>query len=289
MICVTGTSGFIGSRLVKALDTAEEVICCDVRGQNVLSPRALMTLFDTIKPSVIYHLGAISSTAETNTAAISAHNILFSCQLLEYCIANNVPFVYASSASVYGLGTHGFKEDTRMTPLNYYAISKASFDQFVIQKIKDHPDAKIYGLRYFNVYGENEDHKQDMASPVHKFFEQSKQNGTIKVFEGSEDFYRDFVYVQDVVDITLAIAKSEKPGIYNVGSGIATSFMDVAQYVSKITNAKITKIPFPDHIAGKYQKYTCSHNSKITAAGINHSRTSIEEGIKNVHINRKNG
>jgi ADP-L-glycero-D-manno-heptose 6-epimerase len=288
MICVTGTSGFIGSRLVKTLDTTEEVISCDVRGQNVLSPAALMALLDTIKPSVVYHLGAISSTTETNTAEISAHNILFSCQLLEYCIANNVPFVYASSASVYGLGTHGFKEDARLSPLNYYAISKASFDQFVIQKIKDHSDAKIYGLRYFNVYGENEDHKQDMASPVHKFFKQSRENGTIKVFEGSEDFFRDFVYVQDVVDITLAIAKSDKSGIYNAGSGVATSFMEVAENVSKITNAKIIKIPFPAHLRGKYQRFTCSENNKITIAGISRLRTPIQEGVRNVHANREN-
>lgn len=288
MIVTTGTSGFIGSHLLKAINTDEEVVCCDVRGTNVLRPDALLTLLKTNRPSVIYHLGAISSTTETNTSQISMHNILFSSQLLEYCIANNVPIVYASSASVYGLGEHGFREDTRLTPLNYYAISKTSFDQFVAQKIKDNPTAKVYGLRYFNVYGENEEHKQDMASPVHKFFEQSKQNGVIRVFEGSEDFYRDFVYVRDIVDITLAIAKSEKPGIYNVGSGIATSFMEVAQHVSRITNAKITKIPFPNHLAGKYQKYTCSDNSKITAAGISQSRTSIEEGIESVYANRKN-
>lgn len=285
MICITGAHGFIGSHLVASIDNEQEIVCCDVRGEDMVRPDDLMELLKTRKPSAVYHLGAISTTTETNTAAISLHNILFSCRLLEYCICHDIPFVYASSASVYGLGEHGFDEETQLTPLNYYAISKASFDRFVLQKIKDNPDAKIYGLRYFNVYGENESHKKDMASPVHKFFKQSKQTGTIKVFEGSEDFFRDFVYVQDVVDITLSIEKHNQSGIYNAGSGIARSFMEVAENVSKITGAKIVKIPFPAKLKGKYQRYTCSDNSKITQIGVDPQRTSIEEGIQNVYAN----
>ena len=177
---------------------------------------------------------------------------------MDICIENEIPFVYASSASVYGLGEFGFSEDSRLNPLNYYAISKASFDMFVGKKILDNPKANIVGLRYFNVYGHNEDHKGDMASPVHKFLMQSK-NSKIRVFEGSENFRRDFVHVDDVVDITKA-AIDFMPGIYNVGTGISRTFLEVAEIISRITGAEIEEIPFPDHLVGKYQDFTCSDN-----------------------------
>jgi ADP-L-glycero-D-manno-heptose 6-epimerase len=170
--------------------------------------------------------------------------MLLSCELLEACIARDIPFIYASSASVYGLGASGFSEDTPLAPLNYYAISKAYFDTVVSQKIIDNPNAKIVGLRYFNVYGSGEEHKGDMASPIHKFFKQAGEKGEIQIFKGSENYLRDFIHVSDIVRITKN-AISLAPGIYNVGTGKARSFYDVANIISNITGAAIKEIPFP--------------------------------------------
>jgi ADP-L-glycero-D-manno-heptose 6-epimerase len=202
--------------------------------------------------------------------------------LLEECIKRNVPFVYASSASVYGLGTNGFQEDIPLTPLNYYAISKASFDNFVSLKILDNPNAKIVGLRYFNVYGTGEDHKLDMSSPIHKFIKQSKEESEIRVFQGSENYKRDFIHVSDVVNITKN-APEFPSGIYNVGTGTPRSFLDVAQIVSNLSGAAIKEIPFPKHLEGKYQEFTCSHNKKVNTTGFPKKRKSLEDGINQVY------
>jgi len=270
---ITGTSGFIGSHIVNLLPNS---ICCDQKDEyGSFKPDEINV--DDMNISTVYHLGAISSTTETNTANIVNSNTLSSCKLLEQCIERDIPFVYASSASVYGLGNYGFSENTRLSPLNYYAISKASFDMIVTQKIIDHPESKIVGLRYFNVYGSGEDHKEDMASPIHKFFQQSKKRGEVCVFEGSENYLRDFIHIADVSRITRD-AVNFPSGIYNVGTGIARSFLDVAKVISGITKAKITEIPFPAHLLRKYQEYTCSDNSKIDRVYDN-SRISLEAGI----------
>jgi ADP-L-glycero-D-manno-heptose 6-epimerase len=274
---VTGAAGFIGSNLA---DKLSNKLCCDIDKPGMYDPASALKILEAGGVDVVYHLGAISSTTETSLSKISYHNIHFSSQLLDICIERNIPFIYASSASVYGLGKFGFSECTQMTPLNYYAISKASFDTFAKRKMLDHPNAKIVGLRYFNVYGHNEDHKEDMASPVHKFLEQSK-TGNIKIFEGSENFKRDFVHVDDAVDITKD-AKDFKSGIYNVGTGVSRTFLEVAEIISSLTNAKIEEIPFPDHLIGKYQDFTCSDNSEINNV-YSLKRISLEEGIKKVY------
>lgn len=277
---VTGAAGFIGSHLCRHLKN--DIICCDTTANEMLSPEKAVSFLENKKNSIecVYHLGAISSTTETNIHKLTKANISFSSQLLECCIAFGIPFVYASSASVYGLGMNGFQESAPLTPLNYYAISKATLDMYAMQKIKDNPSAKIIGLRYFNVYGKGEDHKGDMASPVHKFFKQARLQKTIKIFEGSENFYRDFIHVNDVVSITSS-AQEFVSGIYNVGTGTPRSFWDVADIVKKMTDAKIIKTPFPPHLTGKYQKYTRSENSKINKI-FPHKFISLENGIKEV-------
>ena len=282
-VLITGAAGFIGSNLAEKF---EDKILCDIDKTGMYNPEVAIELLKAGVISEVYHLGAISSTTETNLTKISYNNVLFSSQLLDICIEKKIPFVYASSASVYGLGKLGFVESARPTPLNYYAISKAMFDMMVQQKITDCPDSHIVGLRYFNVYGHNEDHKGDMASPVHKFLQQSSDE-KIKVFEGSDTFLRDFVHVSDVVSMTRAAMSFEKSGIYNVGTGVPRSFLDVAKIISAETGSEIVEIPFPNHLKGKYQSYTCSNNEKIKLAGYNRKCLQIEEGIKKV-INERN-
>jgi ADP-L-glycero-D-manno-heptose 6-epimerase len=282
MILVTGAAGFIGSHLIG--DDREQYILCDLKDNSMHSPqKALALLRNTSQVEAVYHLGAISSTTEKDIIKLTKNNVLFSCQLLDACIDKGIPFIYASSASVYGLGDNGFSENTRLTPLNYYAISKASFDMFAIQKMKDNLDAKIVGLRYFNVYGRREESKGNMASPIHKFIQQAREDRKIKVFKGSDGFLRDFIHVDDVVSITRAAPKFKKSGIYNVGTGAARSFMDVAEIVSSHINiSQIQEITFPKHLVGKYQNYTCSDNTKINSIGCPLHCTSLEEGIRRV-------
>jgi ADP-L-glycero-D-manno-heptose 6-epimerase len=277
---ITGADGFIGSNLAMKVSTD---FWCDVDKTGMYNPKVALEILKSGAITKVYHLGAVSSTTETNLSKISYNNVQFSSELLDICIEKNIPFVYASSASVYGLGDLGFVEDSRLTPLNYYAISKACFDMFARQKMIDHPNAKIIGLRYFNVYGHNEDQKGDMASPVHKFLIQSK-TGTIKIFEGSEDFRRDFIHVDDVVNITKA-ATEFTPGIYNVGTGISRTFLDVAKIISKMTDANIEEISFPEHLMGKYQDYTCSDNEEINHF-YDRERISLEDGIRKVYEDR---
>jgi len=267
MYLVTGTTGFIASHLCEKLENFVEY-------KKPFNTDG----FTGELPKAVFHLGAISSTTESDTRKLANLNILSSCELLEWCIKHSIPFIYASSASVYGLGANGFHEDTILDPINYYAISKTAFDMFVLQKIKDYPDVKIFGLRYFNVYGNNEDHKGDMASPVHKFAEQARETGQIKVFKGSAGFERDFISVEDVVDVTIAAKDFPVSGIYNVGTGTIRSFMDVAEIISGHTGSKIVEIPFPPHLVGKYQEFTKSDNTKLLNV-CDHTFLTLEQGI----------
>lgn len=273
MFLVTGADGFIGSNLCKILPK-DKVIRWDITDGKRNSVASLPEGVEAI-----FHLGAISSTQEFDVERLSDLNILSSSELLEYAIRNKIPFVYASSASVYGLGLSGFTEDAPMCPINYYAISKASFDMFVQQKIKDNPSCKVYGLRYFNVYGDGEGQKGNMASPVHKFYEQARTTGKIQIFKGSEKYRRDFISVQDVAKITLEAASFSKSGIYNVGTGAARSFLEVAEIIASLTDSEIETIPFPNSLVGKYQEFTKSDNSKLLSQ-YKHSFLSLESGIE---------
>jgi len=244
MIILTGSSGFIGQNFLKHLQ--EPAIC--VEKDDCF--KFLSSFQDWNKVSLILHQGAISSTTETDIREIYKYNVDFTLSLFEIAKLKKIPVKYASSASVYG-NTNG-----QINPLNYYALSKLTIDYWVLDNLKDF--SHISGFRYFNVYGEGEDHKGDQASPISKFTKQIQETGKLKLFEGSHQFLRDFVCVNDVVNVVL---NNEAPsGIYDLGTGNPISFQEVAELVVKKEGGEIEYIPFPEHLSGKYQTYTCADN-----------------------------
>ena len=242
MILVTGSKGFIGRNFIKKRDW--DVIALDFHNH--------MEIFDSDFPwrniTKIYHLGAISSTTETNIERIYNLNIKYSISLFEYAIEHQIPVTYASSASVYG-NTYTYQ----INPLNYYALSKATVDYWVQDNIDRFRN--VIGCRFFNVYGNGEEHKGTQASPLHQFTKQAKETGVIKVFEGSEDYLRDFIHVDDAIE---CMTTERESGIYDVGTSNPVSFQYIANLVARKHDAFIQEIPFPKHLENKYQRYTCA-------------------------------
>ena len=240
MIILTGDEGFIGKKFLEKLSDKEVI---KVEKRNSWHFR---TFNQWQEVELILHQGAISDTTCTNLKAFNHFNVEFTEWLCEQAIKYQIPIKYASSASVYG------NTSDTINPLNYYAISKVISDYWV----QDHMDEfkLIQGFRYFNVYGDGEDHKGDQASPVSKFTKQIKETETLKLFKGSDRYLRDFIYVDDVVDIVL---NNDKPsGIYDLGTSNPISFQEVGELVAKKYNGTIEYIPFPKHLEGKYQEYT---------------------------------
>ena len=250
-ILITGYQGFIGQNMVNALKDDHE-----------------LTLFewgDDI-PEIAghdwcIHLGTISSTTETNINKVLEQNYDFSRHIINLCNDNNVHFQYASSASIYGRGKI-FKEDAGADPLSPYAWSKLLFERYV-DNFKDKWKIKVQGFRYFNVHGPCEDHKGDQASPFHKFEKQAKETGVIKLFEGSHLFLRDFVPVEQVVEVHKKFFSVEESGVWNVGTGKPLTFEYIAREIANKYNATIEYIPIPEDIAKQYQKITVADLSKL--------------------------
>jgi ADP-L-glycero-D-manno-heptose 6-epimerase len=245
-ILLTGHKGFIGSYMLNAL-ADHEVTTYDWS--------------DGGRPSVmgydwVVHLGGISSTTERDIDKILRQNTEFSIALYEECKTFGVNMQYASSASVYGLGID-FRESAPVDPRNPYAWSKYLFERYVEQN----PTGSIVqGFRYFNVYslnGAGEEHKANQASPFYQFYQQSK-TGEIRVFEDSEDYKRDFVPVEEVIDIHLKFLNVKESGVFNIGSGKPMSFLDIANTF----NVKVVEIPMPEILKSSYQKYTCADMTK---------------------------
>ena len=228
MIILTGSKGFIGQNFLKALRN-EEVI--EVEKDNCQEFCRNFTEWDKVE--LILHQGAISSTTCTDLELLINTNVAFTEWLLNKAIKYKIPVKYASSASVYGRSLN------EINPLNYYAITKVITDYWV----QDHMDEfkLVQGFRYFNVYGEGEDHKGNQASPIQTFTEQVKNTGKLKLFEGSENFIRDFICVKDIVHHVL---NNDKPsGIYDLGTSIPISFQKVGELIAKKYNAEIEYIP----------------------------------------------
>ena len=240
MILVTGSKGFIAKHFIRAIKEPVLAVDDEIVGNVKSLP------WKDIK--TVYHMGAVSSTTETDIALLYRNNIQCSMEIFHECCIRYIPIVYASSASVYGNLTN-----REIEPLNAYALSKATVDIVAKEYIEKGMD--IVGMRFFNVYGDGEDHKRNQASPIHQFTKQAKETGIIKVFERSETFYRDFVWVGDVVRCIFA---PKSVGICDVGTSNPISFMKVAELIADKYNAKILTIPFPEKLEGKYQTNTCA-------------------------------
>lgn len=251
-ILVTGNRGFIGKHLVKKL--SEHEVLLFEWGEEFPEIREL---------DWVIHLGANSSTTETDVKKIMSQNYDFSRWILNKCIIHEVNFQYSSSASVYGK-LNVFSEDGPVDPKSPYAWSKYLFDRHVSETLNNSKlPIRIQGFRYFNVYGPGEEHKGDQASPYSKFRKQALETGEIKIFENSENYFRDFIHVDDVVNYHIKFFNVKESGIWNIGTGKSSSFLEVAEQISLETGAKIRLIPMPENLYHSYQANTCADLTRL--------------------------
>ncbi len=313
MIVVTGGAGFIGSNIVAALEerNAGKLVICDrLRSNDKWQNIAKRELADIVHPEqifdfleankrnvqVIFHMGAISSTTETDADKIAANNFSLSLALWKWCALSNVRFIYASSAATYGDGSHGFVDDwsmehlAKLRPMNAYGWSKNLFDRRVARKIAQgsRKPPQFAGLKFFNVYGPNEYHKGSQQSVVSQIYPHAKEGAAYSLFKSHNPNYRDggqmrdFIWVGDCVDVALWLYDNPQvSGIFNVGTGQARSFLDLATAVYESLN-KPPKIKFaetPVAIRDKYQYFTQADTTRLRAAGYDKPFTSLEDGV----------
>lgn len=309
MIIVTGGAGFIGSNIVKALNDSGEndivvvdnlsngrkfynMVDLDIADYwskedfiaKVRDPKESIRLGKEVQ--AILHQGACSSTTEWDGKYMMDNNFEYSKSLLHLCLEQQINFIYASSAATYGGNTTFVESPEFEAPLNVYGYSKLLFDNYV-RRILGSNKSQIAGFRYFNVYGPREQHKGSMSSVAFHFNNQIKENGECRLFAGSGGYgdgeqLRDFISVRDVVNVNLwFLDNPDKSGIFNVGTGRAQSFNDVANAVIKWHGKGEKKyIPFPDHLKGAYQSYTQADISALRDIGYSEPFATVEEGVK---------
>ena len=286
MIVVTGGAGFIGSNIVKGLNDLgrkDILVVDDLTDGTKFANLADLDIADymdkdefisaivsgeNLDIEVIFHQGACSSTTEWDGKFMMENNYNYSKDLLHYCLDFDIPFLYASSAATYGGRSDNFIEDrVYEKPLNVYGYSKFLFDQYV-REILPNASSQICGFRYFNVYGPRENHKGSMASVAYHLNEQIIKGEKPKLFAGSDNFKRDFIYVGDVVEVNLWFWKNKVSGIFNCGTGRAESFQSVADAVLDYHHkGEIDYIPFPEHLKGRYQSFTQADLTKFRKTG----------------------
>jgi ADP-L-glycero-D-manno-heptose 6-epimerase len=314
MIIVTGGAGFIGSALIAALNKrgVDDIIIVDRLGtdqrwKNLVNlqfadyidkDRFLDMVVENVvgfSVDVVFHLGACSSTTETDTSFLMSNNYEYTKQLAQWTTSKNTRFIYASSAATYGDGSQGFSDDEdkleTLQPLNPYGYSKHLFDLWARRNgLLD----KIVGLKYFNVFGPNEYHKAEMRSFVLKAFEQINAAGKVRLFKSHRPDYkdgeqkRDFLYIKDAVDMTLFFYDNPKrAGIYNIGAGVASTWNDLAKavFVAMDKRPNIEYFDTPDSIRNQYQYFTKADVTKLRTAGYKKQITSLEQAIKDYVTN----
>jgi ADP-L-glycero-D-manno-heptose 6-epimerase len=306
MIVVTGALGFIGSCMIKVLNEANvEVVAVDDFYKDKKDPNLeykqvrewihrdiFLPWFEVQygKIDAVFHLGARTDTTEQDNAIFDKLNVSYSKQIWSICAAHNIPLVYASSAATYGLGEHGYEDNhkivDKLKPLNPYGVSKNEFDKWaLVQKAKPPFWA---GLKFFNVYGPNEYHKSRMASVIFHTYKQVRATNAMKLFRSHrEDFKdgeqkRDFIYVKDVVKVCKWLMDHKpKDGLYNLGTGEARTFYDLAASTFRAMDKEvaISYIDTPEDIRDKYQYFTEADMSKLRKAGYKDKFYSLEEGV----------
>jgi ADP-L-glycero-D-manno-heptose 6-epimerase len=298
MFIVTGGAGFIGSNLVKRLNTLgiEDILIVDnltpekeknlaaLNYSDYMDKKEFIRSLPKFKGKnidTIFHEGACSDTMETNERYIQENNVEYSKSLFHFAVDSKIRFVYASSASVYGNGDDGFSVGkSAENPLNFYANSKYAFDRYVtplLPKIT----SQVVGLRYFNVFGMQENHKGRMASVVYHFHHQIRESGSFRLFEGSENFKRDFIFVEDVCSVnSFFLDNANFSGLYNCGTGVSHSFLDIADIIKTLYDSATCEfIPFPKKLEGKYQSFTEADIAPLIDLGYKVPFTSLESGV----------
>jgi ADP-L-glycero-D-manno-heptose 6-epimerase len=304
MIIVTGGAGMIGSNIVAALNAegiSDIVVVDDLTDGHKIANLADLQIVDYLdkddflprmeagdlgRIEAVFHQGACSTTTEWNGKFMMEVNYAYSKRLLHACLALRVPFLYASSASVYGGGAEFREEPECERPLNVYAYSKKLFDDYVRRTVFDTDHSPVAGLRYFNVYGPREAHKGTMASVAFHLFNQVEQGQNPKLFGAYDGFgpgeqSRDFIHVGDVADVNLWLWKRGSSGIFNCGTGRAQPFRAIAETViGTLGKGEIEFIDFPDHLKGSYQSFTQADMSRLRAAGYNGQFRTVETGVR---------
>ena len=305
MFLVTGGAGFIGSNIVAALERQGEVAVCDRLGHgdkwknlakrelaDLVPPERLSDWLKGRKLDGLYHLGAISTTTETDADLILRENFSLSLALWDWCTQARVPFVYASSAATYGDGAAGFDDDegtlAHLRPMNAYGWSKHLFDRRAVRlAASGHRPPRWVGLKFFNVYGPNEYHKGGQLSVAWQIQQRVAAGLPASLFRSYDPRYgdggqlRDFVWVGDCVDVALWLAR-HADGIYNVGTGEARSFEDLAKAVFSASNQapRIDFVEMPEAMRDRYQYFTRSNPEKLRRAGYGRPFSSLEDGVR---------
>ena len=310
MLLVTGGAGFIGSNVVAALnDAGRDVAVCDVLGHDgkwrnlakrrladFVPPSELMDWLKGRRLKAIIHLGAISETTATDGDLVIETNFRLSLRLLDWCTANGVPLIYASSAATYGDGEQGFDDDgsvaalKELRPMNLYGWSKNLFDLAVAERAAkgERLPPQCVGLKFFNVFGPNEYHKGTMMSVLARRFDDIRAGRVVQLFKSHRDGIadgdqrRDFIYVDDVVRVMMwLLATPSVSGLFNVGTGKARSFKDLilAAYAALGTRPNIDYVDMPEAIRGSYQYFTQSEVDRLCGAGYNGGFTALEDAV----------